>query len=161
VLCQSENELITALGQRVPTGKAEATNRLFAQRFTEKYPQLAQNDLIFADLQNVFDLALVAALIRHERLDQRAGWQPGIFAADGRYRPATFAPARTATSVANHRTYRGRDIVVQVAGGVRGDLLSVVQDDAVYREADRLKTVTDKGRPPQLPEGRWWWDATP
>jgi hypothetical protein len=160
VLCQSENELITALGQRVPTGKSEATNRLFAQRFTEKYPQLAQGDLIFADLQNVFDLALVAALIRHERLDQRTGWQPGVFAADGQYRTTAFAPAKTATSVANHRTYRGRDIVVQVAGGVRGDLLSVVQDDQVYRETDRLRNVTAKGRPPQLPEGRWWWDAT-
>ena len=160
VLCQSENELITALGKRVPTGKSDATNRLFAQRFTEKYGELAQRDLVFADMQNIFDLALVAALIRHERLDQKTGWEPGVFGATGGYRTATYAPARTARSVASHRTYRGRDIVVQVAGGVRGDLLSVVQDEKVYRETDRLKSVTEKGRPPQLPEGRWWWDAT-
>jgi hypothetical protein len=55
--------------------------------------------------------------------------------------------------------YRGRDIVVQVAGGVRGDLMSVVQNGDVYREVERLEKVRPQGRPPALPVGRWWWDA--
>ena len=68
VRCLSENELITAQGKRVETGRTEDTNRLFAANFTEHYAELAAHDNVFADLQNVFDLALVAALIQSEGL---------------------------------------------------------------------------------------------
>ena len=110
-------------------------------------------------MQNIFDLALVAALIRHERLDDRVGWDPGVFAANGAYRPAQYAPAKTVMSVVNHRVYNGKDIVVQVAGGVRADLMAVVTNQNVVREAPPLEDLAGRGRAPQLPEGRWWWDA--
>lgn len=159
VLCLSENELITDQGQRVHTGQADETNRLFAQLFTQHYAELAQRDLIFADLQNIFDLALVAALIRHERLDQRAAWDGGVFAANGSYQPAQFDPPRTVMSVAGHRVYNGKDIVVQVAGGVRGDLMAVVRNPQMFRPAARLGNLAQQVRTPQLSPGRWWWDA--
>lgn len=159
VLCRSENEKITAEGERIHTGQASLANRLFAQHFTEHYEQLARNDLIFADLQNIFDLALVAALVQHERLDRRVGWDRGVFAASGTYRPESFPLPKTVHSVANYRVYGGREIVVQVAGGVRADLLSVVRNDHVYRTVERLKNLADKGRASDLPEDRWWWDA--
>jgi len=159
VLCQSENEFITAQGDRVHTGQSEENNRLFASNFSEHYGKLAERDLVFADLQNIFDLALVTALIRHERLDQRTGWDLGQFASHGEYRPATFEPALTVDSVANHRVFRGGQIVVQVAGGVRADLMSVIKNSKVFKEAGRLKNLAGRGRAPQLPEGRWWWDA--
>ncbi len=68
VLCQSENQFVNAQGERIQTGQAEATNRLFAANFTEHFNKLAQQDPVFADLRNVFDLALVAALIQKEQL---------------------------------------------------------------------------------------------
>lgn len=159
VRCRSENEFITDQGQRVHTGKADETNRLFARLFTKHYADLAKRDLVFADLQNIFDLALVAALIRHERLGDRTGWDLGVFAAHDGYRPARFEPPKTVMSVVNHRVYNGKDIVVQVAGGVRADLMSVVKNKKIYRETSRLARVAARGRAPQLPEGRWWWDA--
>lgn len=159
VLCQSENEFITAEGKRVHTGQAEETNRRFARLFTEHYAELAQRDTVFADLQNVFDLALVAALVRHERLDERVDWDKGVFASGAAFRPAQFEPARTVMTVAGHRVYRGKDIVAQVAGGVRGDLMAVLKSPRILRQMDRLANLADRGRAPRLPEGRWWWDA--
>lgn len=159
VLCQSENEFITSQGERVHTGQAEATNRLFAENFTRHYEELARQDLVFADLQNIFDLSLVAALIQHERLAERVQWDRGVFAVGGAYRPAVFDPPQTVMSVVNHRVYHGKDVVVQVAGGVRADLMSVVTDNHVLRPVARLANLADRGRVPKLPEGRWWWDA--
>ncbi|MGE3315617.1 MAG: DUF1598 domain-containing protein, partial [Planctomycetaceae bacterium] len=159
VLCQSENELITDDGKRVHTGKSEATNRLFAENFTKNYADLAAQDLVFADLQNVFDLSLVAAIVEHERLADRAGWNLGSFARTGEYRPASYAPAETVMSVVNHRVFNGKDIVVQVAGGVRGDFISMLRDSSIVKEVSRLANLASRGQAGELPEGRWWWDA--
>jgi hypothetical protein len=159
VLCQSENQFLKDTGERVQTGKSEPLNQLFASKFTEQYTELAANDHIFADMQNVFDLALVAALIRHERLDERIDWDRGAFGADGLYQPASYAVPQECDSVVNYRVYNGKDVVVQVAGGVRGDLLSVVTDEQLRQSSPRLGNVADDAKAPELPAGRWWWDA--
>jgi hypothetical protein len=159
VLCQSEDEMIAADGERVHTGKSEATNRLFAQNFTKAFAQLAAHDPIFGDLQNVFDLALVAALIRQDKLDEKTGWDRGVFAADGAYRTEELEPPKSVMSVVNHRVYPGGNVVVQVAGGVRGDLMTVVTDSKLYKETARLASIRSRGQANNLPEGRWWWDA--
>lgn len=157
VLCKSENELISDLGERVQTGKAEETNRMFAQLFTDHYGDLAERDLVFADLKNVFDLSLVAALLQKETLAARAGWDLGVFARGGAYEITPHAPVMTCDSAVNFRVYRGQHIVVQAAGGVRGDLWSVVSNDEIVREEPGL--TTGRGGIPTLPENRWWWDA--
>lgn len=159
VLCQSENQLITAEGKHVPTGQSEATNRLFAQNFTTNYDKLAARDLVFADTQNVFDLALVSALIQHENLDEKAKWDMGSFAPHGAYTPARYAVPKEVDSVVNHRVYNGKNIVVQAAGGVKGDVMSVVKNKELNTESPRLGNVAQSAKASELPAGRWWWDA--
>jgi hypothetical protein len=159
VLCQSEDEMISAKGQRIHTGQAHAANRVFASNFTDHYPELAAQDPVFADLQNIFDLALVAALVSDNRVPDRIGWDMGVFAASGSYQPATYQPPKTIESVVNHRLYNGKDIVVQVAGGVDGRMRTVLDDRKVFRESPELAAAKSKGHAPQLPAGRWWWDA--
>jgi hypothetical protein len=162
VLCQSENEMITARGQRVHTGQSEATNRLFAANFTHNYATLAKRDTVFADLQNVFDLSLVAALLVDQRIPERLGWDLGVFAPEadgGTYRTARYQPPKTVMSVVNHRVYNGRDIVVQVAGGVDGQVRSVISDGKIFRASQRLASLQQQSQAPALPAGRWWWDA--
>ncbi len=159
VLCQSENQFLTADGKHVPTGQAEPTNRLFAQNFTANYDKLAARDLVFADMQNIFDLALVSALIQHEKLNDKAGWDLGVFTPRGDYATARYAVPKEIDSVVNHRVYNGRDIVVQVAGGVKGDFMSVVKDAKLTPESPRLGSVAKIAKAPELPAGRWWWDA--
>lgn len=159
VLCQSENQFLTDQGQRVQTGQSEPTNRLFAANFTQHYQELAAVDSIFADMQNIFDLALVAALIHHERIDERIDWDRGAFAIDGEYEPAQYPAPLECESVVNHRVYNGKDVVVQVAGGVRADIMAVVNDPALRQSSPRLAGVAESSRAPELPAGRWWWDA--
>ena len=159
VKCLSEDEFLNAQGERVATGQADATNRMFAERFTAGYEQLAAEDRVFAELRNVFDLSLAAAVIRAERLDERAGWERGVFAAGGEYEPASYLPAETVPTAVNHRVYNGTEVVVQVAGGVRGDLLSLLADSSVYRTAIRAGESIAAVQATKAPETRWWWDA--
>jgi hypothetical protein len=159
VLCQSENQFLTAEGKHVPTGQSEATNRQFAETFTANYDKLASRDPVFAEMQNIFDLALVSALIQHEKLQDKAGGSLGVFLPNGDYAPASYAVPKEVDSVVNHRVYNGRDIVVQVAGGVRADLMSVVKDSKLNQESPRLGSVGQSAKPAELPAGRWWWDA--
>ena len=157
VLCLSENEHITAQGQRVETGKAEETNRLFAEKFTSHYARLARQDKVFADLQNIFDLAVIAALIDQQGLDRAIGWARGVFASHGDYEPAKYEPAREVMSVAGHRVFNDRDIVVQVAGGIRGNVLAELRRPGMLRTSHRLASTTRDSVPT---DGRWWWDAS-
>ena len=159
VRCQSENEYLTDNGQRVSTGKAEPINQLFASNFTNHYADLAQRDPIFADMKGIFDLALISALLQHEGVSESLQWNGGVFASNGEYHPQTYATPKQCDSVVNHRVYNGKDIVVQVAGGVRADVMSVVLNEELNKESARLTQVSDNSKAPQLPEGRWWWDA--
>lgn len=152
VQCKSENEHLKETGERVHTGKSEPINDMFAKNFTEHYKELAAKDPAFADLQSVFDLALVAALIDREDIDGKTHWNRGAFAQNGDYRVASYNVPKTVDTVVNHRVYKGKDVVVQVAGGVRADVAAVVSDESLQKES----TTATK---PSLPEGRWWWDA--
>ncbi len=159
VKCLSENEFLTSTGARVSTGKAEAVNRKFAETFTAKYDELAKADPVFADLQGIFDLAMVAALIQNHQMDRQVNWDRGVFAADGTYQPARLEAPTQTESLVNYRVYHGTDVVLQVAGGVRGDVQSILNDAAIQQESPRLGAVTEKSKAPELPANRWWWDA--
>jgi hypothetical protein len=156
VLCQSENEFLTAEGERVQTGQSEPVNREFAANFTEHYNELAEREPVFADLQGIFNLALVAAVIDREQAGQ---WLGETFKTTGAYSPARYWTPREADTVVNHRVYNGRDIVVQVAGGVEANVLAALDEAQVEKADPNLDNVADRATAPTLPAGRWWWDA--
>lgn len=157
VRCLSENQFITSTGGRTSTGKAEPINRQFAENFTNNYAELAAAHPVFADLKGVFELAMVAALIQHDGLDVAAAWDRGVFASSGSFRTGQYAVPKEVDSVVNHRVLGGKDVIVQVAGGVRADVLEVVANPAIRQESKAPAEVAAKAS--QLPEGRWWWDA--
>ncbi|MFP6768325.1 MAG: DUF1598 domain-containing protein [Planctomycetaceae bacterium] len=158
VLCRSENEFVNARGQRVQTGKSEGSNRRFAENFTKHYPELSRRDTVFADLKNIFDLALVAALVNRQGLAEQADWDPGVFGPHGDYQTTAYPVPRTVDSVVNHRVFRGRDVVVQVAGGVRADIGGLLKNRQVIRANSQLNGIAPAARPEDLAGDRWWWD---
>jgi hypothetical protein len=158
VQCQSENQLVAADGSRQATGKADNANTEFARLFTEHLPELSSQDVVFADLQNVFDLGLATALVHTMGLNRQVGWQPEVLSASGSYSPAPVEVPAELMTAASSRVYNGREIVVQVAGGVRADLRSVVKNpDNFEVSAEVVKKAIESN--PVGQSGRWWWDA--
>jgi hypothetical protein len=158
VKCLSENQFITSTGGRASSGKAEPVNRDFAERFTKNYAELAAAQPVFADLEGVFDLAMAAALIRHEGLDQKVEWNRGAFASDGLYQPAHYAMPKEVDSVVNHRVFNGKDVVVQVAGGVTPNILNAVSNPEARHESAAPAQAAEAAKA-SVKTDRWWWDV--
>jgi hypothetical protein len=160
VQVKSENELLTELGQQVHTGKSDALNAEFAHRFTEHFATLAAKYPVYADLQNMFDLALVSALIQSEKLSEQTRWHMTCFLDPGQYQ-VTLGPAPTSVdSVINHRVLGGKHIIVGVSGGVHAQPWSLVKHESIATGSDgALRTAHDGGKlDKELPLESWWWD---
>lgn len=116
------------------------TARTFAKNFTAKIPQLATVTPLYADLQNVADMSVVAALIRKDDLVHKAGVDFSWIMSDKNYQTARFPTALTAETVVN---YTNGSIV---AGGVTLDPSKVVSSS--NREEDKKETLkAAKARP--------------
>lgn len=155
----SENELVNELGERVHTGKSDEPTSEFAHSFTKHFPELAKKYPIYAELQNIFDLALVAALIRSENLPELIGWQMPHFGPQGQYQPMLgHAPSQVET-VANERVMSRTKFVAGVSGGVTVQPRTFVKAENVQLdEYGGLKAARSNSTPKELPADAWWWD---
>jgi hypothetical protein len=156
----SENELLTQLGKRVQTGKASVTNQEFAGRFTQHFAALAAKYPVYADLQNIFDLAIVAALVRQFGLDDQVGWHLTCFGDPDQYVVPLGPAPQSVETVINHRRVGGKHLVVGVSGGVRAEPWKYVQKASV--ETDKRGALAAQraswAGPPDLLLNDWWWD---
>ena len=124
-----------------PRGATPAANA-YAKAFTEKIPALAGAMVEFAELQNVTDLSIVAALIRMDKLDERVRWDPSWLLEN--YPAERFTPPRTAEVIV---TTAGGSIV---AGGVR-----LAPFEAVARIGRQLDDGHLQAVRKAVPHGQW------
>jgi hypothetical protein len=160
----SENEMLEADGRRIHTGRSDALNREFAASFTRHFEALCQLYPIYAELRNVCDLALVAALIRRESLDQDVGWHM-LHLGDPEALPVRLGPMpKTVDSVIAHRVIahrsgRQNELIVGVSGGVRVDPGYLLRTEPMATDAGgKLASQRSTVPPPEPDDGVWWWD---
>lgn len=150
VRCMTEQDLLRGDGSRQHTGRASAVAKRWADRLTETYDQLAAVDSAFGLLQNVMDLAVVAAIVEREGLLDRAGLELPYFLNDEI--TATYhAPKRVETQV--NIIKKGRNWLISASGGVQLDAWSVTNDP---QQSEELGQVHDQHA--QAKGQRWWWD---
>jgi hypothetical protein len=155
----SENELLTARGERVHTGASDELTQRFAHSFTANFAKLCQKYPVYGELRNIFDLALFVALLEQERLAERAGWTPELFVSSERLPVQQLHPPKHVESVVNYRVLNRRHFVAGVSGGVWCDVREVFKND--------FETIPDSGadfdyvRQATPPEDSrtWWWDV--
>lgn len=156
----SENELLTERGKRVHTGASELLNRQFAKSFTDHFEQLATKYPVYGELRNVFDLTLVATLIREHDLELQSELSLD------RLRNETISPqehlavSKEVSTVANSRVIEKRHIVGVVSGGVHVDAKATASQRSVELapEADQLLTK-QRRRANAVRRDHWWWDV--
>lgn len=160
----SENELLTQRGERVHTGKSDELNGEFAHSFTKHFPELAAKYPIYAELKNIFDLALVAALLKAEDLPNQVDWHMTHFSPSKQENAVPFevelgvAPSQVET-VINHRLINGKQIVAGVSGGVTVEPRKLISASSVRTGTfSSMKYHHDGSAPKNLPRNAWWWD---
>ena len=155
----SENEMLTERGKRVHTGTSDELNQQFAHSFTANFPALAEKYPVYAELRNVFDLAMVAAIIRSEDLAGRIDWHADHWRNRDRFEVELGEAPRHVESVINHRVINRRHIVVAVSGGVSVDANKLVSTDHFKVDNYGLMQSSRAGSTPKLPpRDAWWWD---
>lgn len=159
VKVQSENELLNERGERVHTGKSDELNLQFADSFTKHFEQLSAKYPVYADLRNIFDLSLVAAVIHSHDLPAQTNWHMTHFGADGAYEPELGVAPVEVESVMNHKLVGGKHVIAAVSGGVTVDPRQLATRQAVKTDNyGLLKTERSGSAPKNLPRGAWWWD---
>ncbi len=165
VKVMSENERLTAEGKRIHTGQSEQLNLAFARSFTEHFEAMAAKYPIYAQLRNLFDLALVAALVREEDLAAKVGWHLTCFGDPKAYRVELAPAPKEVETVVNHRVINDRragrvHIIAGVSGGVEVQPTVLVTRGAIQLESDnRLQGRQSYSAPkPKMRPEAWWWD---
>jgi hypothetical protein len=139
---------VKAGAQSFDTKGVTAKAKLFAGQFSAKIPELVKVEPALADLQNIADLAVLAALVRQDHLDVKAGWD-FAWAMDDRRCPVPAVPApknaRTVVSVLGNAI---------ACGGVAFSVNSVVSPRA--RAVAKEGAIPEK---PALPAAAAWQSA--
>jgi len=143
-------------GQTVKGKTAGGATQRFADSFTAHFEQLARVNPIYAELQNAFDLVIIAALIQQGDHVRRVAPDLGYFFDPRGYDAESLAVPRHVESVVNVKFIGNRiatpvgGVTVEPARVLRGQARSVASDsDLVARRAAARAFVSSQ---------RWWTD---
>ena len=170
----TQDEVIGGGGRKSGAGYASRSNAEWANRFSEKVPELAAARPTFAALQNVVDVAIVAELVRSERLGDRAGWSADVLRNE-RLLPTPAGPTpRTVPTAFNTKTVGRSGVIGLVGGGVsiEADLalrtagaavdstgeLDGLRDDALGPPSLNEVPAEPPAEEEEAPAAPWWWD---
>lgn len=149
----AQDEIVDANGDRQDAPGTHVSIEKYAQLFTAKIPALAQKVAAIAQLQNIVDLLVTAALIQRAEAAGRMNWQPVVLLDEKRLQIREFGVARETPSIVKVRLAGSRIVMGLIAGGVivtprriLADVRSVDDEDSL-----ELPVRTDQNF-------SWWWD---
>ncbi len=154
-----EDELSNAAGQRSAAGVTKLTTREFSKQFTDKFPQLAERMPVFAELQQLIDWTVFAALLQQEQLPAKVQWSMSLFA-DARRLPHEVwpVPKQTACLINTRETGTGM-ILGSFSGGVTIRPMDVLRQVAVRVDPALQEQKTKALQRTESADHPWWWDA--
>ncbi|NQU20468.1 MAG: DUF1598 domain-containing protein [Candidatus Nealsonbacteria bacterium] len=152
VKAMTEEDFLTAAGDREHTGKANPMAKQWADNMTAKYDELAVAEPIFGELRNCMELAVVTALITKERLAERAGGAFALLSDSPDVKTAEFpAPKQVASKASVMK--KGRNWVISASGGVL--INSYVIADKTRQSDEPAKAKSAAGVPDKT---NWRWN---
>ncbi|TWU28562.1 DUF1598 domain-containing protein [Bythopirellula polymerisocia] len=148
VQCLTEEDHFNSAGERQSSSKSGATATAWANKFTERFNELADHDSSFGALRNAMDLAVVAALLDKQGLLDKAELELAELT-HGLVLSEYYAPRR----VNSQATFvkRRKDFVVSASGGVQ------LLPWKVAEEIEEVAAVGDVRARLTAPSGNWTW----
>ena len=151
----SQEELVDANGNRSNAAFEEVSAEKYTQQFNRHLEKLCQQVPAFAATQNLFDLAVVTALIRQHDLAARVGWTPGLLLDAEKLPLRTFNVPTEVPSMANTRS-AGRSLIMGlIGGGVTVVPARVAAQASPFKADTTLPSTRRLGA-----ADAWWWNGT-
>ncbi|MBI1248083.1 DUF1598 domain-containing protein [bacterium] len=158
VECLSENEMLDAQGKRIHTNTSTAINATFAHNFSQHYDALSVKYPIYADMKNIFDLAIVCSIIHTEHMADKSGWHMTHFGPNGAYEVQKSAAPQDVESIMNMRLIDKIHIIAGVSGGVNFDPANVLAAEKVDDYGLMAAEHKESALPKTIKHHGWWWD---
>ncbi|MBL8854735.1 MAG: DUF1598 domain-containing protein [Planctomycetaceae bacterium] len=138
-------------------GAAPRAARQYAASFTKHYRTLAQEKAVFAQLQTLVDLLVMAAWLRKVKAWEVVDWNGGKLLDDNQqYGPERIA-AKQVPCVAN-AVWKNRLLVFPVGGGVSISPENALSPEVIKTDSKQeLEQLADEIDFPD-DELAWWWD---
>jgi hypothetical protein len=157
VQLSSENKQVTPDGQILAAAAPSRASDLFAAGFTRKYPELAAQSPVYAQLRNLIDMLVASAFIRQERYCEHAGWSMPTLASEAAL-PVTRMRAPTQVEAAVNVVWKGSRLLAPAGGGVSISAEQALDPKRVRADEDgELAAGRKRAAGPSKAE-RWWWD---
>jgi hypothetical protein len=152
------NEMVAANGTRAAAGRVDAAGKRFTDGFTAKYPEIAKDVPVYAQLRNLIDLSVAAAFIQRQDYYGQAGWSMDVLGNEEAFAVRTIAaPQRVETAVA--AVWRGNRLMTPIGGGVQiQPRLAFNTENLLQDEQGTIKSQQDEISLDHLKPGQWWWD---
>jgi hypothetical protein len=152
VKAMTEDEVITPEGKRVETGKTSPAAQKWADMMTQQYDALSGRDTVFAELRNLMDMCVVAALIQKEQLAEKAGLSiPLLLESNSEMK---IGSGNAPKSVAPQISYlKGKDaFIVTASGGVAVESWQVADKKEIVAEVGQVREKAARNERKSL----WW-----
>ncbi|HVX59246.1 MAG TPA: DUF1598 domain-containing protein [Pirellulales bacterium] len=152
VKAMTEDDFVTAQGDRQRTGKASPQAQKWADAMTERYDALSVKEPIFGELRNCMDLAVVGALIVKERLAARAGLSLGALLDFNQLPTDEYMTPKQIATQANFVETR-TNYIISASGGVAIDSWA-----AAARNETSETLAPLRGQVAEARQKNWWWN---
>ncbi len=150
--CMTEEDFATANGQRSHTGQAGAVAQKWADNMTAHYDELAVAEPIFGELCNCMQLALVGALVAHERLADKAGCQLPALMQESSLRTIELQAPRQVDSRVS-MVKQGPNWIISASGGV-----SIQAGKFVLQSRESSAPAEARSKAQSARKSSWYWN---
>jgi hypothetical protein len=157
VQLSAEDKLIGADGELAAAGaRPNKASELFTLSFTRKYPEIAAASPVYAQMRNLIDLAIAAALVRRlEYYDKSQWWAETL--RDERKLPVEILPEPKRVPCVVNTLWKGSRLFSPAGGGVtiRPDE-ALATENLLPDEDGKLQKFREEL--PRPGTDAWWWD---
>ncbi len=153
-----EDQLVQAGGERVVSGRVDRASQAFVQAFTQRYPELAAREPVYAQLRNLIDMAIAAAFMQEYDYYGQVGWQAEVFRDEQRFPVETYPEPKQVETAVN-AVWRGNTLMTPIGGGISiRPELALQSARLLPDENGLLGNLRQEVDREDLDLERWWWD---
>ncbi|MCA9212968.1 MAG: DUF1598 domain-containing protein [Planctomycetales bacterium] len=153
VKAMTENDLIQADGTSVPTGKSGELAQKWADHMTANYEELSKKNAVFGQLRNVMDLSVIAALVEHDGLRERAACDLSLLMNAGNSVEIHEFNAPKTIDTQCSFVKRGGEYIITASGGVMLESWQAASRSQTSQHVKELRASTK-----HVSGENWWWN---
>ena len=148
----TEDDFLTAAGQREHSGRSSPTAQKWADNMTREYDRLALAEPVFGELRNCAELAALATLIVRENLTDKAGYTMPLLLSASALKTAQLSVPKQVDSRAS-LLKRDRNWIISVSGGVMIKLHTLLNNIETSEKLTPIRNEAALGE-----HNDWWWN---